>query len=338
MATKSKKKPAPKAKAKPAVKNKKAAKPVAKKSKPAPKAKAKPVAKKAVKKVSKPAKTKPVKKVAKAAKKVVAKKVKPAKVAKVAKPAKAAKVAKPAKKVIAKVVAKVIEKPVAKSGVKPIEKYTQKGVVKGPDKIRVLPSGVGATPTSAIKHVEKHDEKRSRRRSRAARPIFKPVHIPRTTPLRVDPILPDTPVNNMLKKPVAILNNKAVSNPNKKRYTDDELTMFRKLIVGKIESAKKELTNLQTFLNNSNDHGTDDTASSFKMLEDGSDTLAKEEAGQLALRQRKFIEQLENALQRIENKTYGICRVTGNLIPKERLLAVPHTTQSIEAKVQQYRD
>lgn len=91
-------------------------------------------------------------------------------------------------------------------------------------------------------------------------------------------------------------------------------------------------------MNNSNEHGTDDTASSFKMLEDGSDTLAKEEAGQLAVRQRKFIEQLENALVRIENKTYGICRVTGKLIPKERLRAVPHTTQSIEAKVNQYRD
>ena len=87
-----------------------------------------------------------------------------------------------------------------------------------------------------------------------------------------------------------------------------------------------------------NDHGTDDTASTFKILEDGSDTLAKEEAGQLAARQKKFIEQLENALIRIENKTYGICRVTGKLIPKERLRAVPHTTQSIEAKLSQYRD
>ena len=311
MATKAKKKPAPKAKAKPAAKNKKVSKPAAKKSKPA--AKAKPAAKKAVKKVSKPAKAKPAKKDVKAVKKPVAK---------VAKPAKAVKP----------------EKKPKLSPDKIAMRYTQKGVLKGPDKIRVLPSGVGAVSTNTIKHVEKHDEKRSRRRSRAARPIVKPTPIPRTTPLRVDPILPDTPVNNMLKKPIAILNNKAKTNPNKTRYNDDELLMFKKLIIGKIEAAKKELTNLQTFLNNSNEHGTDDTASSFKMLEDGSDTLAKEEAGQLAARQRKFIEQLENALVRIENKTYGICRVTGHLIPKERLMAVPHTTQSIEAKVQQYRD
>ncbi len=311
MATKAKKKPAPKAKAKPAAKNKKAAKPAAKKAvKPA---KAKKVTK-AVKKVVKPAKVKAVKKAAKPAKKPVAK----VKVEKT-------KATKPEKK------QKLSPDKIAL-------RYTQKGVVKGPDKIRVLPSGVGAVSTNTIKHVEKHDEKRSRRRSRAIRPIIKPTPPPRTTPLRVDPVLPDTPVNNMLKKPVAILNNKIKSNPDKTRYNDDELLVFKKLIIGKIEAAKKELTNLQTFLNNSNEHGTDDTASSFKMLEDGSDTLAKEEAGQLAARQRKFIEQLENALMRIENKTYGICRVTGKLIPKERLMAVPHTTQSIEAKVQQYRD
>ena len=124
----------------------------------------------------------------------------------------------------------------------------------------------------------------------------------------------------------------------KTRYSDSELQEFKELIHHKLEDARRELTNLQAALNNANEHGTDDTASTFKILEDGSDTLAKEEAGQLAARQRKFIEQLENALIRIENKTYGICRVTGKLIPKERLRAVPHTTQSIEAKLQQYKD
>jgi DnaK suppressor protein len=124
----------------------------------------------------------------------------------------------------------------------------------------------------------------------------------------------------------------------KTRYSDSELQEFKELIHQKLEDARRELTNLQAALNNANEHGTDDTASTFKILEDGSDTLAKEEAGQLAARQRKFIEQLENALIRIENKTYGICRVTGKLIPKERLRAVPHTTQSIEAKLQQYKD
>jgi RNA polymerase-binding transcription factor DksA len=126
--------------------------------------------------------------------------------------------------------------------------------------------------------------------------------------------------------------------PNKTRYSDKELEEFREIINKKLEDAKRELTTLQAQLTSANDHGTDDTANTFKMLEDGSDSLAKEEAGQLASRQRKFIEQLENALVRIENKTYGVCRVTGKLIPKERLRAVPHTTQSIEAKLNQYRD
>jgi len=126
--------------------------------------------------------------------------------------------------------------------------------------------------------------------------------------------------------------------PNKTRYSDKELEEFRAIINRKLEDAKRELTNLQAQLTSANEHGTDDTANTFKMLEDGSDSLAKEEAGQLASRQRKFIEQLENALVRIENKTYGVCRVTGKLIPKERLRAVPHTTQSIEAKLNQYRD
>ncbi|MBL7927064.1 MAG: TraR/DksA C4-type zinc finger protein [Bacteroidia bacterium] len=124
----------------------------------------------------------------------------------------------------------------------------------------------------------------------------------------------------------------------KLRYSDKELEEFRELIVEKIKNAKAEFQLLQQQLNNANDNGTDDTSGTFKMLEDGSETLAKEEAAQLAARQRKFIEQLENALIRIKNKTFGICRVTGKLIPKDRLRAVPHTTQSIEAKLLQNRD
>jgi len=124
----------------------------------------------------------------------------------------------------------------------------------------------------------------------------------------------------------------------KNRYSDAELEEFREIINKKLEDARKELATLQAQLTAANEHGTDDTASTFKILEDGSDSLAKEEAGQLASRQKKFIEQLENALVRIENKTYGICRVTGKLIRKERLRAVPHTTQSIEAKLNQYRE
>jgi DnaK suppressor protein len=124
----------------------------------------------------------------------------------------------------------------------------------------------------------------------------------------------------------------------KTRYSEDELNEFRQIINQKLDDARRELANLQGMLNNAGTHGTDDTSNTFKVLEDGSETLAKEEAGQLAARQNKFIEQLENALVRIENKTYGVCKVTGKLIAKERLRAVPHTTQSMEAKLKQSRD
>lgn len=118
----------------------------------------------------------------------------------------------------------------------------------------------------------------------------------------------------------------------KERYNDEELAEFRTLIEGKIKEAKNDLEGLKASLSHKDDHGTEDTAPSFKMMEDGSDTLSREELSQLASRQEKFITHLENALTRISNKTYGICRVTGKLIPKERLRAVPHATLSIEAK------
>ena len=147
------------------------------------------------------------------------------------------------------------------------------------------------------------------------------------------------PVNRRPEPARAIISNsKPQEETGKNRYSDKELEEFRDIINSKLTIARRELTNLQAQMTAANEHGTDDTASTFKILEDGSDSLAKEEAGQLASRQKKFIEQLENALVRIENKTYGICRVTGKLIPKERLRAVPHTTQSIEAKLNQYRE
>lgn len=123
----------------------------------------------------------------------------------------------------------------------------------------------------------------------------------------------------------------------KTRYSDDELKEFKDLIRSKLDEAKKDLTNLRNTLSYKDDHGTDDTSPSFKMMEDGSETLSREEISQLAIRQEKFISHLENALIRIENKTYGICRETGKLIPKERLRAVPHATLTIEAKEAQNR-
>lgn len=118
----------------------------------------------------------------------------------------------------------------------------------------------------------------------------------------------------------------------KTRYSDTELEEFKEIIVKKIDDAKTDLEMLKSSLSLKDDHGTDDTGRSFNMMEDGSDTLSKEEVAQLAARQEKFIRNLENALVRIENKTYGICRVTGKLIKKERLKLVPHATLSIEAK------
>ncbi len=122
----------------------------------------------------------------------------------------------------------------------------------------------------------------------------------------------------------------------KTRYSDSELQEFKELILDKLRIAKEELNALASSLSSPNANGTDDTAGTYKTLEDGSATLEKESINQLAARQKKFIEQLEAALVRIENKTYGVCRETGKLIQKERLRAVPHTTLSMEAKLKQY--
>lgn len=116
------------------------------------------------------------------------------------------------------------------------------------------------------------------------------------------------------------------------RYSDEDLAMFKNLIERKIEDAERQLKQLRdSFLNNKN-NGTDDTSPTFKAFEEGAETLSKEQNAILAARQDKFIRDLKFALMRIDNKTYGVCRVTGKLIPKERLLAVPHATLSIEAK------
>ena len=118
----------------------------------------------------------------------------------------------------------------------------------------------------------------------------------------------------------------------KERYSDAELEEFRTLIESKLKEARTDLEGLKNTLSYKDDHGTEDTSPSFKMMEDGSETLSREEVSQLAIRQEKFITHLENALTRISNKTYGVCRATGKLIKKERLRAVPHATLSIEAK------
>jgi len=118
----------------------------------------------------------------------------------------------------------------------------------------------------------------------------------------------------------------------KVRYSDSELEEFKDIINVKLTEAHEDLKLLKASLSLSDDHGTDDTSRSFNIMEDGSETLSREEVALQASRQEKFINNLKNALIRIENKTYGVCRVTGKLIQKERLKLVPHATLSIEAK------
>jgi len=120
--------------------------------------------------------------------------------------------------------------------------------------------------------------------------------------------------------------------PEKTTYTKTELNGFRKLILKKIRAAQADLDLLRAATANNTDNGTEDTSPTFKAFEEGSTTLSKEENVKLAERQAKFIRSLNTALIRIENKTYGICRITGKLISKERLKLVPHATLSIEAK------
>lgn len=129
------------------------------------------------------------------------------------------------------------------------------------------------------------------------------------------------------------MNEKENKDQNRTRYSDEDLQEFKELITRKLEAARSELKYLQEQISNSGDNGTDDTVNKFQGLEDGAGTMEKEYLTQMASRQIQFMKHLENALIRIENKTYGVCRETGKLISKERLRAVPHATLSIEAKL-----
>ena len=123
-----------------------------------------------------------------------------------------------------------------------------------------------------------------------------------------------------------------MANETKVRYSDSDLNEFKELIQDKIEKAQHDLDLIKSAYMNDGNNGTDDTSPTFKAFDEGSAVMSKESNSQLAIRQEKFIRDLKNALIRIENKTYGICRVTGKLINKERLKLVPHATLSIEAK------
>lgn len=278
---------------------------------------------------------------AKKAKAAPAKKAKSAPVKKA--PVKAAPKAKASPKPLKKVVAKA---PLKKAPVKVVAKIpVAKAVVPAKAAaIKVAPVKPTSTkvPASKVEAAAPIAPAKPKKRIKAPKVVVvKPQLPPRNeipAPPKERPVIGRPALFNRRPEPALNMSPKPQEDSGKTRYSDNELEEFRAIINKKLEEARKELGLLQAQMTAANDHGTDDTASTFKILEDGSDSLAKEEAGQLASRQKKFIEQLENAMVRIENKTYGLCRVTGKLIPKERLRAVPHTTQSIEAKLKQYRD
>jgi RNA polymerase-binding transcription factor DksA len=198
-----------------------------------------------------------------------------------------------------------------------------KGAAKPKPKAAAKPAKSKPAPKPAVKKP-------------AAKPVAtKTPARPASKPVTAKPI---AGVKVALTRPVAHIAKKSnVVEDNRTRYSDAELKEFKVLIHKKLEEATRDYELLKNTLSHKDDHGTDDTSPTFKLLEDGSDVLSKEETAHLAARQEKYIQNLKNALIRIENKTYGICRVTGKLIPKERLRSVPHATLSIDAKLGQNR-
>ena len=316
------KKPAPKKAAKPV---KKVAKPAPKKAaKPAPKKAVKPKAKVLPKKVAKaPVKKKEVPK-AKAKKDVAKKKTAPKPAAKSKAPAKTGKTvmmktAPVSKKAAPK--AKVPAKAVKTTAKASPAKATKAAPKKAAPPVKKAPAVAAPVPKVAA-------AKPSKKKKKAV--VKEPTQRAPKAPLVTQRVAPNRPMSApIVKKQVSTL-----EHPDKLRYNDDELVEFKDLIVRKLDEARKDYDLLKQTLANTDNNGTDDTSPSFKMIEDGSETLSREETAQLAGRQEKFIKHLEDALLRIRNKTYGICRVTGRLISKERLRLVPHATLSIEAKQQ----
>jgi RNA polymerase-binding transcription factor DksA len=317
------------------------------------KAAAKPVKKAAAKKAAPKKAAKPAKKVAskKVVKKAVAKKVaKPIKKAVAKKPI-AKKVAKPvAKKIAPKKVVKPTKKVIAKKATAPVKKVVvsaKKVVAKPSAKAVKAPAKVIAKPTTTKVEIKK------------AAPAAKPVAVAKAVvPVvkKAEPLakkkqdrydldednnrMDDEPMvveykTPSIQRPMGPVPTPHINTDKRTRYTDAELKEFKQLILKKLEEAQKDYELLKSTLSHKDDHGTDDTSPTFKLLEDGSDVLSKEETSHLASRQEKFIQNLNNALIRIENKTYGICRATGKLISKERLRSVPHATLAIEAKLEQ---
>jgi RNA polymerase-binding transcription factor DksA len=308
MATKKKavkpaaKKPAPK-KASASKPVKKAA-PAKKQAKPAPKKAVKPAPKKPVAKVSKPvAKSKP--------KPVVKKPAKP-----IAKPAVKAKPAakKPVSKPVKPIEKTAVKKPVA------VQKPVQKPM---PKKTEATPPKKAEAPKAPAKPVQKPMATNTKDiRVIPAKPVIIP-KINTKTSRKYQPDFTKSVLDQPKNDPGAPI----------VRYSDAELKEFRELINRKLDAAKKELNYLQGLITRKDEMGGDESDNRYMTMEDGSLSMEREQLSQMASRQITFIDHLEKALMRIENKTYGICRVTGKLIDKARLRAVPHATLSIEAKM-----
>lgn len=305
------KKPAPKAAKKPAPKAAPAKKTA---SKPAPKkAAAKPAPKKAAKPAPKPA----------------AKKAAPAKKAAV-KPAPAKKATKPAPKPAAKTPVKVA-KPAAKPAPKPAPAPVKKAAVPAKPAAKAPAPAPAAKPVSTPLPPMKKPEPKGppappvKPVRRAPEPL-KEVKVPKTS---TKSSVPYQPGYTPLEKRVETVR----SNETLVKYSDADLNEFRDLINKKLEAAKKELTYLQGLITRKDEMGGDNDDARYMTMEDGSMSMEREQLSQMASRQITYIDHLEKALMRIENKTYGICRVTGKLIDKARLRAVPHATLSLEAKL-----
>ncbi len=310
----------------------------------------KPAAKAAAKKPAPKKVAAPAKKVVASAKKVVAAK-------KVAAPAK--KIVPVAKKVVpAKKVAPVAKKvaPAKKIAIKPVAKPAPKKIVKPAVKevknavVKPVAKKVVATKTQTKPLTKKIEIKKPTAKTLPAKSVVKEVVIPKVT----EKVIPKTaPAKPEVKKPLVLpkintktsrkyepdftksVLDKAVVDRGAEivMYSDADLAEFKELIQRKLGSAKKELAYLQGLLTRKDDMGGDEGDGRYMTMEDGSLSMEREQLSQMASRQITFVDHLEKALMRIENKTYGVCRVTGKLIDKARLRAVPHATLSIEAKM-----
>ncbi len=232
----------------------------------------------------------------------------------------------------------------AKSAKKSTNKVTKKAAVKRKVAVKAKKTVKAKTPAKKV-HVKA--VKKAVAKKETPKPVLKKEVVAKAkkavTKAKAESIPAPKPQHQLTvfpaltQRPIAHKPAKNNAPDDKTRYSDDELKDFESLIKTKLEKSKEEFRILKETLNRNNDAGTDSTSGgNTKVLEDGAETAEKENLSQLAARQLKYITNLENALVRIKNRTYGICTVTGKLIPKERLIAVPHTTQSIEAKMMQH--